>query len=133
LNSTVATFLTALVENVRASENLETGRQTRAEMKVTETDANTETGGASGDNGFWTALGKKIVHSLVGDSTGTTTTGREESALPRDFKEAKSFAQANPEVVRRAAEQGDVGAQMHLGLMYHEGRGVPQDDAESTK
>ena len=31
------------------------------------------------------------------------------------------------------AEKGDADAQFNLGLMYHKGQGVPQDDAESVK
>ena len=34
---------------------------------------------------------------------------------------------------RPLAEQGDAAAQYSLGLMYHQGRGVPQDDAEALK
>jgi TPR repeat protein len=33
---------------------------------------------------------------------------------------------------RKAAEQGHANAQCNLGFMYKEGRGVPQDDAESV-
>lgn len=31
------------------------------------------------------------------------------------------------------AEQGDALAQYHVGLLYHKGRGVPQDDAQARK
>ncbi len=34
---------------------------------------------------------------------------------------------------RPLAEQGDADAQYNLGLMYDEGRGVPEDDAEAVK
>ena len=34
---------------------------------------------------------------------------------------------------RLAAEQGDASAQTNLGLMYEQGDGVPQDDAEAAK
>ena len=34
---------------------------------------------------------------------------------------------------RPLAEQGDAGAQYNLGLMYRNGQGVPQDDAEAMK
>ena len=33
---------------------------------------------------------------------------------------------------RRAAEQGHANAQVFLGLMYADGDGVPQDDAEAV-
>jgi TPR repeat protein len=33
----------------------------------------------------------------------------------------------------RLAEQGDVGAQFLLGLMYEHGRGVPQDETEAVR
>jgi len=36
-------------------------------------------------------------------------------------------------LMREAAEQGDAEAQLNLGLMYAEGRGVAQDDAEAVK
>ena len=32
-----------------------------------------------------------------------------------------------------AAEEGDAKSQVYLGIMYDEGRGVPQDDAEAVK
>ena len=34
---------------------------------------------------------------------------------------------------RPLADQGDAGAQLNLGLMYHNGQGVPQDDQEAAK
>jgi TPR repeat protein len=34
---------------------------------------------------------------------------------------------------RKAAEQGNADAQNRLGLMYDEGRGVPQNDSEAVK
>ena len=34
---------------------------------------------------------------------------------------------------RKAAEQGDSMAQFNLGLMYDNGRGVPQDNTEAAK
>jgi hypothetical protein len=34
---------------------------------------------------------------------------------------------------RLAAEQGDAGAQYRLGIMYLNGRGVPQDDVVAVK
>ncbi|MCY2935316.1 MAG: tetratricopeptide repeat protein, partial [Planctomycetota bacterium] len=34
---------------------------------------------------------------------------------------------------RKAAEQGDSMAQFNLGLMYYNGRGVPQDNTEAAK
>jgi len=40
-----------------------------------------------------------------------------------------------PEIdaLRARAEQGDAPAQFALGVMYAEGRGVPQDDAEAVR
>ena len=40
-------------------------------------------------------------------------------------------AQQAPEELRALAEQGDADAQFNLGVMYGEGLGVPQDDAEA--
>ena len=37
------------------------------------------------------------------------------------------------EATRLAAEQGDADAQFNLGVMYGNGRGVPQDDAEADR
>jgi TPR repeat protein len=34
--------------------------------------------------------------------------------------------------IRKAAEQGDTGAQFNLGWMYRKGKGVPQDDSEAV-
>ena len=34
--------------------------------------------------------------------------------------------------LRASAEAGDLAAQYNLGIMYAEGRGVPQDDAEAV-
>lgn len=34
---------------------------------------------------------------------------------------------------RRAADQGDAGAQFILGAMYESGQSVPRDDAEAVK
>ena len=34
---------------------------------------------------------------------------------------------------RKAAEQGNAGAQTNLGVAYHNGAGVPKDDAEAMK
>jgi TPR repeat protein len=98
LNSSVATFLTALLAGVCALENLETESPGRAESQAT--DANTETSRASRGDGFWAALGKKIVTSLI----PAATRGREETASRGDEKDALSSAQDNPEAVRRAAE-----------------------------
>lgn len=35
--------------------------------------------------------------------------------------------------IRSAAEKGDVSAQGKLGIMYYQGKGVPQDNAEAAK
>ena len=37
------------------------------------------------------------------------------------------------ELFRPLAEQGNPSAQFHLGLMYDDGRGVPQDDTEASR
>jgi len=34
---------------------------------------------------------------------------------------------------RKAAEQGEAYAQLHLGLMYAKGEGIPEDDKEAVK
>ncbi|MBF0399763.1 MAG: sel1 repeat family protein [Magnetococcales bacterium] len=36
------------------------------------------------------------------------------------------------ERLREAAEQGDVKAQVRMGWIYHEGRGVPQSDSKAA-
>ena len=42
-------------------------------------------------------------------------------------------AQDNLDTVRQAAERGDATAQFNLGVMYANGEGVPQDDAEAVQ
>ena len=37
------------------------------------------------------------------------------------------------DTLTKLAEQGNAGAQNDLGVMYAEGRGVPQDDAKAIK
>lgn len=37
------------------------------------------------------------------------------------------------EITRKAAEQGDAVAQFNLGVMYDNGEGVPEDDAEAAR
>ena len=46
--------------------------------------------------------------------------------MPEDDREAVKW-------YRRAAEQGDAGAQTALGTMYLGGKGVPEDDREAVK
>jgi TPR repeat protein len=46
-------------------------------------------------------------------------------AITRDDIEAVKW-------FRRAADQGDAGAQFYLGLMYSDGHGTPQDYAEAA-
>ena len=52
-------------------------------------------------------------------------------------KDASPAAEASPaddiETMRKAAEAGDAVAQYKLGLMYHDGEGVPEDYAEAFK
>jgi TPR repeat protein len=48
----------------------------------------------------------------------------------RQSRVARSFA---VERIRKAADQGDAGAQNNLGLMYQVGHGVPRDYAEALK
>ena len=45
---------------------------------------------------------------------------------PQDYEEALRW-------FRRAAEQGNGGAQNHLGLMYFEGEGIAKDEIEAYK
>ena len=42
-------------------------------------------------------------------------------------------AQDDLDTVRQAADQGDADAQYNLGLMYANGEGVPEDDAEAVR
>jgi TPR repeat protein len=52
-------------------------------------------------------------------------------------KNTSPAAEASPaddiETMRKAAEAGDAVAQYNLGLMYHDGEGVPEDYAEAFK
>ena len=47
-------------------------------------------------------------------------------------EEAHRFEEA-VEWYRKAAELGNASAQLHLGLMYAAGKGVPKDDAEAVR
>ena len=42
-------------------------------------------------------------------------------------------AQDDLDTVRQAADQGDAEAQYNLGVIYNNGEGVPEDDAEAVK
>ncbi len=61
--------------------------------------------------------------------------------VPQDYAEAlkwnlKAAEQGNAKALkwyRKAAEQGNAEAQFHLGLMYDERRGVPQNYVEAVK
>jgi uncharacterized protein len=46
--------------------------------------------------------------------------------VPVDFAEAVKW-------FRRAADEGNAGAQFYLGLMYSKGQGVPEDYAEGAR
>jgi TPR repeat protein len=47
---------------------------------------------------------------------------------------AVSFADSSRLVETRIkAEHGDAEAQYNLGILYHDGQGVPRDDAEAVK
>ena len=46
--------------------------------------------------------------------------------VPEDDAEAMRW-------LRKAEEQGNVRAQLYLGLMYDNGEGVPEDDAEAVR
>ena len=52
------------------------------------------------------------------------------------YAEGRGVVQDEAEAVRwyrQAAEQGDVAAQVNLGVMYANGQGVPQDYVEAHK
>jgi TPR repeat protein len=110
-------------------ESLERRMADRAEAQAAEAEVKAETGLASRSEGFWTTLGKQIVHSLM----PATTRMPEKNASRHGDEDGLSSTQASLDPVRRAADQGDAVAQHNLGLMYEEGRGVPQDDAEAVK
>jgi TPR repeat protein len=46
--------------------------------------------------------------------------------VPQDYAEAMKW-------FRKAADQGDTGAQSNLGFMYAKGQGVPEDYVEAMK
>jgi TPR repeat protein len=50
----------------------------------------------------------------------------EGKGVPQDYAEALRW-------YRKAADQGDAGAQSNLGVMYAKGQGVPQDSAEAAR
>ena len=58
--------------------------------------------------------------------------------MPGQFEEAfaavrKGDYATAQRLLRGLADQGSAGAQYNLGLMYLNGRGVPQNDAEAAK
>ena len=59
--------------------------------------------------------------------TPTQTEATPETAVPGDQSSADNLA-----AVLKAAEQGDVNAEYKLGMMYHNGEGVPRDDLQAT-
>lgn len=57
-------------------------------------------------------------------------------SVERDNRIANPLRKDEAEAVRwyrKAADQGDVGAQLNLGVMYDNGQGVPKDEAEAYK
>src|ERR1035441_10282117 len=64
--------------------------------------------------------------TLVRESDGSfrTVPPNGDAAIPRDFGQAAKW-------YRRAADDGDALAQNHLGSLYAEGRGIPQDYTEA--
>ena len=58
--------------------------------------------------------------------------------VPLEFSDGLAAAERGDyetalSVFRPLAEQGEAEAQHNLGVMFHEGQGVPQDDAEATR
>lgn len=56
-----------------------------------------------------------------------------DSMLKGDAAYDKGHYNEASEFYKKAAEQGNAEAQNRLGLMYHNGEGVPQDHAEAEK
>lgn len=57
----------------------------------------------------------------------------DDSMLKGDAAYDKGHYNEASEFYKKAAEQGNAEAQNRLGLMYHNGEGVPQDHAEAEK
>ena len=76
----------------------------------------------------------KIVLAILILATGLGFGGAARADFQDGLKAAQSgdFATALQEW-RPLAEQGLVGAQFNLGLMYDNGRGVPENDAKAVK
>ena len=79
---------------------------------------------AQADLGFWLD-GMFEVMALTPESKWNVADSRNQRLI-RNSKEAASW-------YRLAAEQGAAGSQRDLGLMYLEGRGVPQSDTEAVR
>ena len=67
-----------------------------------------------------------------------TVLARPGTVVAQDFQKGVEAFQAGDHVTtlreyRELAEKGDVDAQVALGVMYEEGKGVPQDYAEAAK
>ena len=83
--------------------------------------------------------GGRIVGMIVANATqGYSRALAKESAIGLPFDEAlamRTFPGFPPNLAetRRLVEQGDAEAQCSLGIMYHEGNGVPQDAARAVE
>ncbi|MDB2497533.1 caspase family protein, partial [Verrucomicrobiales bacterium] len=88
-------------------------------------------GGVEGNTGKIGGGGKYWQNSGVEGNTGKIAESIVEAL--RRFTEATASATTVVKWYRKAAEQGDAGAQFNLGACYKNGNGVPQDYAEAVK
>lgn len=77
---------------------------------------------------------EKMLRRLVAEDAQSILAGLEE-LKKLSVEETKAFASDEEEAewYRERAEQGDPNAQNHLGDMYDEGRGVPEDRAQAEE
>ena len=75
-------------------------------------------------------LGTVLAVGLVGAIAGAALAGPFEDAVVAHGRGDYATAER---LFRLLAEQGNAAAQFNLGVMYNDGRGVPQNDAEAVK
>ena len=89
---------------------------------------------------FVVVAGALVVWWLEGRRQKRSELQRGAEAARRDLGRLRATDDIEADVptahvnsLRKAAEQGDAGAQVWLGVLYRDGRGVPQDYVEAHK
>jgi S1-C subfamily serine protease len=70
-------------------------------------------------------------HFVPGQAQQASTNAQTNSVV--DSRKLKALRELPLDELKNKAEAGDAGAQHTLGIHYHDGEGVPQDDAEALR